>query len=73
MGQQKPASDDPVLQRLDVILARLSEIEKRLAKLERAQKASSAWWVDAAGTIWSKDGREIGFWGVDVLPIERRR
>jgi hypothetical protein len=65
--------DDVVLQRLDVILNRLTAIENRLAKLEKSQRSVEQWSVDERGVLRTASGREIGFWGIDVLPREAER
>ena len=67
LAAQGPAPkniDDPVLQRLDQILTRLTSIENRLKRLEVGRSAAPDWTVDGQGIIKMPDGRPIGIWGV---------
>lgn len=73
-AQERTSSEGSVLQRLDAILDRLEKIEGRLSRLEELQLKASRWTITGDGTVWSANGREIGFWGIDIVPrVELRR
>ncbi len=56
---------DPVRQRLDQILKRLTLVENRLKQLEDARSTNPDWTVDGRGIIRMPDGSPIGIWGID--------
>lgn len=55
----------PGVERLDAILRRLEAIEKRLARVEADTKLFSDWTVDERGVMRLRNGRAVGFWGID--------
>jgi hypothetical protein len=67
-AQERESSEGSVLQRLDAILDRLTAIEARLSKLEESQRSAGQWSVDELGVLRTAKGRQIGFWGVDIVP-----
>jgi len=59
--------ESELIERLDKIMTRLAEIERRLSKIESATRVSAKWTIDEKGMMRFPDGRTLGFWGVDLL------
>lgn len=68
-GDQSQAStDSAAIRKLDEILDRLKAIEDRLERIEATLVKSTSWEVDSFGILRDRDGRPMGYWGVDFPP-----